>query len=139
MYLNGMGLRGIERVTDIHHTTVMGWIREAGLKLPNVPESESEEEPEITELDERWREELFSPPLSHELQTFVGNKRHKIWLWTAVNHWRRGIIAWTIGDRSSTTFQLLWVVVKCWQCFWYVTDGYAVYPQFIDGSQHVGA
>lgn len=33
MYLNGMGLRGIERVTEIHHTTVMHWIREAGHQL----------------------------------------------------------------------------------------------------------
>lgn len=123
---------------------------------------ETDEEPEITDLDERWREELFSqasfgeetsspnvaPPLSHELQTFVGNKRHKVWIWlqlaqknegsrvlsyllvsrvvcvdgcppafkphlgTAVNHWLPGIIAWTIGERSSLTFQLLWVVVK---------------------------
>lgn len=121
MYLNGMGLRGIERVTDIHHTTVMGWVKEAGLNLPDVPETD--EEPEITDLD--------------ELQTFVGNKRHKVWLWTAVNHWQPGIIAWTIGDRSSLTFQLLWAVVKCWQSFWYVTDGYAVYPKFIDGSQHI--
>ena len=96
MYLNGMGLRGIERVTDIHHTTVMGWVREVGARLPDTPETE--EEPEITELD--------------ELQTFIGNKRQKIWIWTAVNHWRPGIIAWTIGDRSSLTFQLLWVVVK---------------------------
>ncbi|MGC1395219.1 MAG: hypothetical protein WA828_13140 [Coleofasciculaceae cyanobacterium] len=30
MYFNGMGLRGIERVTDIHHTTVMPWMRAAG-------------------------------------------------------------------------------------------------------------
>lgn len=81
MYLNGMGLRGIERVTDIHHTTVMGWVKEAGLNLPDVPKTY--EEPEITDLD--------------ELQTFVGNKRHKVWIWTAVNHWRPGIIAWTIG------------------------------------------
>ncbi len=121
MYLNGMGLRGIERVTDIHHTTVMGWVKEAGLNLPDVPEVD--EEPEITDLD--------------ELQTFVGSKRHKVWIWTAVNHWQPGIVAWTIGDRSSVTFQLLWVVVKCWQSFWYVTDGYAVYPKFIDGSQHI--
>lgn len=135
MYLNGMGLRGIERVTDIHHTTVMGWVKQAGLNLPDVPETD--EEPEITDLDERFWEELFPPKLSHELQTFVGNKRHKVWIWTAVNHWRPGIIAWTIGDRSSLTFQLLWVVVKCWQSEWYVTDGYAVYPKFIDGSQHV--
>ncbi len=135
MYLNGMGLRGIERVTDIHHTTVMAWVKEAGLNLKDVPEIV--EEPEITDLDERFWEELFPPKLSHELQTFVGNKRHKVWLWTAVNHWQPGIIAWTIGDRSSTTFQLLWVVVKCWQSFWYVSNGYAVYPKFIDGSQHI--
>ena len=32
MYLNGMGLRGIERVTDIHHTTVTGWVKEAKIK-----------------------------------------------------------------------------------------------------------
>ena len=38
MYLNGMGLRGIERVTDIHHTTVMHWIPEAGHPLPDAPE-----------------------------------------------------------------------------------------------------
>jgi transposase-like protein len=50
MYLNGMGLRGIERVTDIHHTTVMGWVKAAGLNLPDVPETD--EEPEITDLDE---------------------------------------------------------------------------------------
>ena len=40
MYLNGMGLRGIERVTEIHHTTVMHWLREAGHQLPDAPESE---------------------------------------------------------------------------------------------------
>lgn len=131
MYLNGMGLRGIERVTDIHHTTVMGWVKEAGLNLPDVPEAD--EEPEITDLHLAQKKlsrpcieyielvgeicvdgrlNFFKPSFLDELQTFVGNKRHKVWLWTAVNHWQPGIIAWTIGDRSSLTFQLLWVVVK---------------------------
>jgi len=50
MYLNGMGLRGIERVTGIHHTSVMHWIREAGHSLTDAPESE--EIPEVTDLDE---------------------------------------------------------------------------------------
>jgi len=35
----------------------MGWVREAGLKLPDVPEQD--EEPSITDLDERFWEELF--------------------------------------------------------------------------------
>lgn len=121
MYLNGMGLRGIERVTDIHHTTVMHWIRAAGHELTDAPNTE--EIPEITDLD--------------ELQTFVGNKRHKIWIWTAVSHWRAGILAWVVGDRSAETFKLLWCIVKSWQSFWYVTDGYAVYPVFIEDDSHL--
>ncbi len=67
MYLNGMGLRGIERVTDIHHTTIMNWIEEAGMELPDAPEQEeipqrgdggqlelnsSFRAPEIREIDE---------------------------------------------------------------------------------------
>ncbi|MBD1930095.1 hypothetical protein H6F74_28310 [Trichocoleus sp. FACHB-90] len=35
------------RVTEIHHTTVMRWIREAGHQLPDAPEAE--EIPEITD------------------------------------------------------------------------------------------
>lgn len=50
MYLNGMGLRGIERVTDIHHTTILHWIRKAGNEVADAPDSE--EIPEIAELDE---------------------------------------------------------------------------------------
>ncbi len=73
MYLNGMGVRGIERVTQSHHTTVMGWVKQAGLNLPDVPEIA--QKPEITDLE--------------ELQSFVGNKRHKVGICTAVNHWQR--------------------------------------------------
>jgi transposase-like protein len=36
MYLNGRGHRGIERATEIHHTTILHWVREAGLSLPDV-------------------------------------------------------------------------------------------------------
>ncbi|BAZ47260.1 IS1 transposase (plasmid) [Chondrocystis sp. NIES-4102] len=37
-------------MTEIHHTTIMNWIRKAGIKLPNAPEED--EIPEITEIDE---------------------------------------------------------------------------------------
>ncbi|HEY9624309.1 MAG TPA: hypothetical protein V6C78_28395 [Crinalium sp.] len=30
MYRNGQSLRFIERLTDVHHTTVLRWAREAG-------------------------------------------------------------------------------------------------------------
>jgi len=120
MYLNGMGWRGIERVRGIEHTTVRHWVSEAGHESAEVPESE--EISEITDLD--------------ELQTYVGNKRHKIWIWTAVKHWRSGILAWVVGDRSAARFKLLWCSVKCWQSFWYVSDGYSVEPVFIEDDSH---
>ena len=63
MYLNGMGFRGIERVTGINHNTIINWVKQTGLNLPNAPESD--EIPEIAELD--------------ELPTFVGSKKNKIW------------------------------------------------------------
>lgn len=61
MYVNGVGLRGIERVKGVHHTTVITWIKQAGALLPDA--YESEEIPQVGELD--------------ELPTFVGSKKAK--------------------------------------------------------------
>ncbi len=121
MYLNGMGFRGIERVTGINHNTIINWVKKAGLNLADVPESD--EIPEIAELD--------------ELQTFVGSKKNKIWLWTAANHGAAGILAWVLGDRSAETFKQLCQIVRGWQSFWYVTDGYVIYPMFINDLDHL--
>jgi IS1 family transposase len=63
-------------------------------------------------------------------------KKNKIWLWTAVNHFTQGILAWVIGvcaprNRSAATFEQLWNIVQSWQSYFYVTDGYPVYPCFV--------
>ena len=60
-----------------------------------------------------------------------------MWPKTAVNHWKPGILAWVIGDRSSETFKPLWKIVRGWQSFIYVTDGYGVYPRFINDCDHL--
>lgn len=57
MSLNGMGFRGIERVTGISHNSVINWVRQAEVAIPD----ENYEIPEITQID--------------ELQTFVGSKK----------------------------------------------------------------
>lgn len=56
MYVNGLGFRAIERVTGVHHTTVITWVKQVGTLLPDAYEPEGI--PEVGELD--------------ELQTFVG-------------------------------------------------------------------
>ena len=64
-------------------------------------------------------------------------KKTKKWLWTAVNHWKPGIIAWELGDRSSKTFKPLWQVIRGWKSFLYVTDGWSVYSRFINDCDHL--
>ncbi len=54
-----------------------------------------------------------------------------------VNHWNQGILLWAIGDRSHQTFEPIWQIIKCWQSFWYVTDGYPVYPSYIEPEDHL--
>jgi len=116
-----MGFRAIERSTGVHHTTIINWLKQIGEQLPDAPEKDVI--PEVGELD--------------ELETFVGSKKNKIWLWTAVNHFSQGILAWVLGDHSGETFKPLWDIVCCWQCYFYVTDGWKVYPSFIDSGDHI--
>ena len=57
---------------------------------------------------------------------------------TAVDHFQPGILRWVLGDHSAETFEPLWKIVEKWQCYFYVTDGWKVYPGFIpDGDQIV--
>ena len=71
-------------------------------------------------------------------------KKNKTWIWTAVDHFNQGILGWVLGvaklfplgNHSADTFRPLWAVVATWQCYFYVTDGWSVYPGFIsDGDQ----
>lgn len=63
-------------------------------------------------------------------------KKNKRWLWTSVDKDNPGILEYVIGDRSSDTFEELWSQIKSWNCYFWITDGYKVYPNFIpDGDQ----
>ncbi len=46
-------------------------------------------------------------------------------------------MAWVLGDHSAETFKPLWDIVCCWNCYFYVTDGWKVYPQFIDPGYRI--
>lgn len=121
MYVNGSGFRAIERVMEVDHTTIIKWVKQAATKLADA--QEPQQIPEVAQLD--------------ELQTFIGSKKNKVWLWTAVDKAAAGVKAWVVGDRSAETFWPLWLIVRRWACFWYITDGYAVYPCFIDDLEHL--
>jgi hypothetical protein len=56
-----MGFRDIERVTGVHPTTVIYWVKQVGEHLPDAYDPEAI--PQVGELD--------------ELETFVGSKKTK--------------------------------------------------------------
>ena len=66
-----------------------------------------------------------------ELETFVGSQKTCIWLWTAVDHFKPGILGRVLGAHSRQTFEPLWTLVNKWKSYFYVTDGAKVYPNFI--------
>ncbi len=59
IYVNGIGFRAIERLTGVHHTTIIYWVKQVATLLADTPEYE--EIPEVAQLD--------------ELETFVGSKK----------------------------------------------------------------
>jgi hypothetical protein len=59
MYVNGLGFRAIERVKNVHHTTIINWVKQVGKLLPDYDDPETN--PQVGELD--------------ELETFVGSKK----------------------------------------------------------------
>ena len=92
MYLNGMGLRGISRVTQISHTTILNWIREAGESLSDEPQDS--EIPEITEIDELQTPthlECIKPP--HFPAVHGGKQRAE---------WKAGCIPHLRGQQKKT-------------------------------------
>ena len=59
-------------------------------------------------------------------------------MWTAVNHFQVGILGWVLGDHSAQRFKPLWdEVVSKWKCYFYVTDGWKVYPMFMTDGDHI--
>jgi transposase-like protein len=61
MYVNGMGFRAIERIKNVHHTTIINWVKQSGKLLSNFCEPEFS--PQVAKLD--------------ELETFIGSKKTK--------------------------------------------------------------
>lgn len=77
MYFNGMGFRGIARVSQINHAAIINRVKQAAETLSDRPLDS--EIPEITEID--------------QLQTLLfGIKKNKVWIWTVVNHGKKGIL-----------------------------------------------
>ena len=77
------------------------------------------------ELDEMW--------------SFVQNKKNQRWLWLAIDHNTRKIIAFAFGRRKYEVFRKFKKLLKPFGIKRYYTDGYACYAKCLpNGSHSVG-
>ena len=83
-----------------------------------VPFSEIDE----SELDEMW--------------SFVRTKKNQRWLWLAIDHKTRKIIAYAFGRRQYSVFKQFKKLLKPFGIKRYYTDGYACYAAHIACSKH---
>ena len=55
IYLEGVGFRGVSRLTDVPHTTVMRWVHSLGNDIERLrPKVEAGETISTLEIDELW-------------------------------------------------------------------------------------
>ena len=94
-YKERASMRGLERVFHVARQTVARWIMELVHALADLKDTLLPAElDDVLELDELW--------------SFVLKKDQKRWLWTAICHRTRQIVAFVIGDRSEKTCRRLW-------------------------------
>jgi hypothetical protein len=71
MYVNGMGFRGIERVKNVHYTTIINWVKQVGKLLPDYYDPETI--PDVGYSGFRSYEVHLSPLIApHRLRGGVG-------------------------------------------------------------------
>lgn len=124
-YRERMSLRGIQRVFGVWRSTVMRWLKAEVERLPSLLETLlPAEADDVLEMD--------------ELVSFVGEKWFKRWLWTAQCRRTRQIVAYAIGDRSSTTAHKMWAKIpQDYRACPVFTDEFKVYPVVVPPEQHI--
>jgi insertion element IS1 protein InsB len=77
----------------------------------------------VLELDELW--------------SFVLKKTNQAWIWIALCHKTRQVVAYAVGDRSEKTCQILWEAIpqayRQGHCY---TDFWKAYQAVIPEEQH---
>jgi len=77
---------------------------------------------EEAELDEMW--------------SFVNNKKNQRWLWLAIDHNTRKIIAFAFGRRIQAVFKKLRKLLKPFDIRRYYTDALACYSKLLPKKSH---
>lgn len=126
-----LSLHGIGRAMGVGMKWLMGFMVECYQAAPEHLNVHLPSRPENVLLSRLAAE-------ADELQSFIGKKANKQWLWLAMDVRTRQALAFQVGDRSRQSAQKLWnkipAVYREHATFY--TDGYQSYQGVIPSAQH---
>jgi len=104
-------------------------------------------EPALTQVNERVLRTLAPPQVDvilrqvdaaemDEMWSFVGSKSQQRWLWHAIDHHTRPILAYVFGTREDETFLKLKELLAPFGITHFYTDGWGAYRRHLDPSMH---
>ena len=72
----------------------------------------------------------------NEMWSFVGSKTHQRWLWHAIDHLTRVVLAYVLGSRADEVFVELQKLLKPFGLVHFYTDDAGVYERHLPASAH---
>lgn len=134
MAVNGSGIRDTARVLNIATDTVLDTLRSIENKLESINTKVFDQldlkitkvlivKVEDAEIDEMW--------------SFVGKKKNQRWLWHAIDHQTRKILAYVFGRRKDEVFKKLRKLLTPFGIKKFYTDDWGSYERHLPSSKHV--
>jgi insertion element IS1 protein InsB len=122
LYLEGLSLRGIERLLKISHVTVLKWVRQWGKAIARLRREAEPKEVRQVEID--------------ELCSYIGEKKKQKWVWVGVDRERGKVLDFVVGDRSERTGRRLYERLKGYQVKRFCTDYWGSYKAILSSYLH---
>ena len=131
LLLERIPLRGICRVEGVSLRWLLGFMVDLYDQLPDDLNLQAKAEAEEYLIC------TFESEID-EMQSFVGKKANKQWVWIAMDRGSRQIVAFHVGDRSRVSAKALWELIpeRYRQHAMFYTDGWQAYAGVIEAKQH---
>jgi insertion element IS1 protein InsB len=121
LFLSGLSKNAVAKLLGVSCQSVCNWILKMGDPDKLLPKPSGELV--CLELDEMWH--------------FLGNKKHKLWIWKAYCRETKTLVAFECGDRDFATLVGLVSKLKGYNVKIFFTDHFGPYQKLIPESMLV--
>jgi insertion element IS1 protein InsB len=114
-YLSGVSMNRIAFLLRVSAQAVLTWIRDLATDYYEKPEPTGRTI--VLQLDEMWH--------------YLKKKRHKLWIWKALDRDTGQLLDWECGRRDKKTLKKMVDRLAQWDVTMYCTDKWATYASVI--------